>query len=156
MADSADGNGSKTIEDMAQEKVFQGATVDLGSLQRQDGIITQAMDKLTRTNLGIIQTFIHAEKDDENYRQILKNAIWKNTHEQDLFTLAITCCDLTGATVIKRLLLDRLTARSAGTNGWAQLAAYEALTHTTFTSQHVNTRGNKKGVKPGKTNSPLT
>jgi len=149
------GNGHSSIEDMARQKVFEGVTVDIGTLQRQDGIITQAIDKATKTGLGVIQTYIHAENDDNNYRQILKNAVWKNTEEQDKAILALAACALTGCKKGTKIILDRLTARSSGINGWLQSSAFEALTHTTFLTNNTNDRKKQYG-NGNKTNSPLT
>ena len=91
--------------------------------------------------MGIIQTYIHAESDDKNYRQILKNAVWKNTEEQDKAILAINECHLTGCVKGMKMVLDRLTARSSGLDGWLQESAFRALTHTSY---EWNTGANKK------------
>lgn len=151
----SDGNGHMSLDELAQKQVFEGVTVDMGTLRRQDGIITQAMDKLTRTNLGIIQRFITAENKDDEYRQIIKNAVWKTTEEQDKAVLAIAECRLTGATKALKIILDRLTARSAGVNGWLQIWAADALTHTTFISQNMQAKGKKYDNSQHKSSSPL-
>lgn len=153
--DNNNSNGHKSIEDMAQEKVFEGATVDLGALKRQDGIITGEMLKLSGQQMGIVQTYVHAQKNDDDYRQILKNAIWKSTEEMDKCILAIAVCRLTGAEKGLAIICDRLTARSAGTNGWAQEWAGRTLTHTTFTSQSIQSKANKNDNSK-KSNSPLS
>lgn len=133
-------NGKKTIEDMAEEKVFEGATIELGDLQRQDGLIAEAIDKAQSRNLGVIQTVITAEQDDNNYRQILKRGVWKSTHEMDLAVAALAECEKTNAKQGKKVILDRITARSAGLNGQLISQALEALTHTHFITNSDNQR----------------
>lgn len=128
------GNGKKTIEEMAEEEVFKGVTLNIGEFQRQDGIIAESIDKSRGRNLGVIQTVINAVEDDKSYRQILKLALWKNTEEQDKAVNALSVCRLTGAKNAMRTVLDRITARSAGINGALIHEAFEALTHTTFTT----------------------
>jgi len=130
-------NGGKSIEDMAKEKVFEGVTLNLADMQRQDGIITEWLDKSKNRNLGVIQTVINAVDDDKNYRQILKLGLWKNTEEQDKAVNALAVCRLTGAKNAMRTILDRITARSAGVNGELIHEAFEALTHTTFTTNSM-------------------
>lgn len=150
------GNGHKTIDEAVEEKVFEGVTINIGELQRQDGQIAEAIDKASAHNLGVIQTVIHAVNNDDDYRQILKLAIWKNTEEQDKAVNALSICRLTGAKKAMRTILDRITARSAGINGALIHEAFEALTHTTFTQQTLG--GSKKRWHDDreKSNSPLS
>lgn len=130
-------DGHKTVEEMAQEKTFKGVVVNLGELQRQDGLIAESIDKSRAHALGVIQTVITAEQDDKNYRQILKRARWKNTEEMDKAVNALAVCDITGAVKAKRIILDRITARSAGVDGELLHEALIALTHTTFTTRNI-------------------
>ena len=147
------GNGSKTIEEMAKEEVFKGAIVNLKELQRQDGLIAEYIDKSRNQSLGVIPTFINANSDDE-VRQILKHAIWKTTEEQDKCVQAIAVCRITGATEGLRTILDRLTARSAGLNGFLMLEAFKTLSQTTFVSKSEQL---KKGKYDSRSNpaSPI-
>ena len=77
---------------------------------------------------------INAVNDDKDYRQILKLGLWKNTEEQDKAVNAIAVCRLTGAKKALQTVLDRITARSAGINGALIHEAFEALTHTSYTT----------------------
>ena len=146
------GNGNKSLAEMAEEKVFNGVTVTLGELQRQDGMITEAIDKMNTRNAGGIQSVVNAN-DDKDYRQILKHANWKNSEEADKASLALAVCDITGATKAKKFILDRITARSAGIDGWLMHESFEALTHTTFTTNSGNIKQKNDG---NKSNSPLS
>ena len=148
------GNGKKTIEQLAQEKAYTGLIVRIGELQRQDGIITEAMDKGAARNLGVMQTLITAEEDDKNYRQILIRARWKNQEQRDKYVKAIAVCRMTGAVKAMQTLLDLITADTAGDNGIIRQETLEGMTHTTFTSK--NEMGKKyKNDNRNKTDSPI-
>lgn len=135
-----DGDGEKTIEQMAKERVFKGGTIDLSELQRRDGLIAESIDKAGKHGEGVIQTFIHAQADDKDYRQILKHALWKSREEMDKAVNALASCDITGAVKAKKVVLDRITAHSAGIDGQLMHESYEALTHTTFTTDYSHGR----------------
>jgi hypothetical protein len=147
-------NQVETIEQMAERKAagFAGATVQLSTLQMRDGQIAEQIDKANAQHLGVIQGFVNAVMDDKNYRQILKNAIWKNEHEARLAVRAISQCLYTGATQTLRTILDVITAKSSGVNGFLMHEAFEALTHTTFTSNHTDYSKRKNG---NNSNSPI-
>lgn len=147
------GNGKKTIEQMAKEKAFKGLIVRIGELQRQDGIIAEAIDKSNSRNLGVIQTMITAETDDSNYRQILKRARWHNQEHRDKFVKAIAVCRITGAIKALQTLLDMITADSAGDNAIWSKEAIEGLTHTTLTTHENIDR--KKKYDNSKQGSPI-
>lgn len=123
-----DGNG---------DKEFQGVTIDLKTLQRQDGLIAEAIDKSRNQNQGVIMTILTAEQDDKNYRQILKRARWKNPEEIDKAVLALGEARMTGAKNAEQIILDRVTAHSAGIDAQIIRESYEALTHTTFTNRLI-------------------
>ena len=149
-----EGNGQKTIEQMAQEKAYGGLIVRIGEMQRQDGIITEAMDKMIGRNLGVIQTIITAESDDENYRQILKRARWKNQEQRDKFVKALAVCRITGAKKAAKTLLDLVTADSAGDNAVWIGEAIEGLTHTTLTTREEISKKKKYDDK-NRSSSPI-
>ena len=129
-------NGDGIVEKMAMEKAFKGGIIDLHELQRRDGLIVEGIDKAGNHNIGVIQTFVHAEADDKDYRQILKHALWKSREEMDKAVNALAVCRITGATNAMKVLLDRITAHSAGIDGQLMHESYEALTHTTFTTNY--------------------
>jgi hypothetical protein len=148
-------NEPMSIEQIAERKAaFPGATLKLEDLMRQDGQIAEAIDKSNAQHAGVIQSFVNAITDDKNYRQILKNTLWKSTEEQDKAVYALACCEMTGAVHAKKMLLDRLTARSSGINGFLMHEALEALTHTTFTSQKYDFTKRKNGHRDS--NSPIS
>jgi hypothetical protein len=149
-----DNNGKKTIVDIAREKTFLGATVTLDELVRRDGQIAESLDKANGQRLGVIQRAL-TPSTDEDYRQILKLAVWKSPEEMDKAVNALAECDITGADTIKKIILDRITAHSAGTSGYLLHEAFEALTHTTFTSQNIEQRKKWNGSR-NNTNSPLS
>jgi len=149
-----DGNGRKTIEDMAKEKVFEGATIKLEDLMRRDGMIAESIDKSRGQQGGVIMTMITAEEEDKHYRQILKRGRWANQEQRDKFVKALAVCRITGAKKAAQVILDLITANSAGDNGaWIQ-ETVEGLTHTTMTWNDNNKNGSKK--KHVNDNSPIS
>jgi len=150
-------NGGKTIEQMAQEQAYTGLIQTIGSMQRQDGIITEAMDKMRGQGLGVIQTIITAESDDKNYRQILKRARWRNQEQRDKYVKALAMCRITGAVKAAQTLLDLITADSAGDNAVWINEAIEGLTHTTLTTKEEISKHRKKyDDYRNKTTSPIS
>ena len=148
------GNGKKTIEQMAQEKAFTGLVVRMGEMQRQDGIMAEALDKSINKSLGVIQTLITAEEDDVNYRQILIRARWKNQEQRDKFVKAIAVCRLVGAKAAAKTLFDLITADSAGDNGAIRIEAVEGITHTTLTTREELSK-KKKHEYASRSTSPI-
>jgi len=148
-------NGKRTLSEIAAERAaFPGAVVTLDQLVRQDGLIAESIDKASGQKLGVIQRAL-TPSTDEDYRQILKMAVWKSPEEMDKAVAALAECDITGAVEVKKIILDRITARSAGVNGWLLHEAFEALTHTTFTSQTIEQRKKWNGHRDN-SSSPLT
>jgi len=147
---------SETVEEMARREAFKGTVVKLSELQRQDGLIAESIDKSIQHNQSIIMTTITAVSDDKDYRQILKQANWRSTEEMDLYCHALAVCDFTGAVMARKHLLDRITAHSAGEGRQAIRDGLEALTHTTFTTQHDMEKKNKWGNNDrNKSSSPI-
>jgi hypothetical protein len=135
------GNGHKTGEELNNE--FPGVTLNLRDLQRQDGLIAESIDKSQSHNAGVIPTFINANN-DKDYRQILQHAYWRNFEEADKATLALATCDMTGAKKAAHYILDRITSHQGGEKGYLMGKAFEALTHTTFTSNSIDDRKKKQ------------
>lgn len=154
MDTGGNGNGKKTIEQMAQEKAFTGLVVRMGEMQRQDGIMAEAMDKSINKSLGVIQTLITAEEDDGNYRQILIRARWKNQEQRDKYVKALSVCRLVGARAAAKTLLDLITADSAGDNGAIRIEAVEGITHTTLTTREELSK-KKKHDYANRSTSPI-
>lgn len=158
MEDNNNGNGHKTVESIAKETALkaclEGCTVDIKELRRQDGLIAESIDKSRNQTQGVIPTFINANSDDE-VRQILKHSLWKNTEEQDKCIQAIAVCRVTGATQGIMTILDRLSARSAGINGYLMEAAFRTLSQTTFVSKSEGLKKDKNGYSARPTD-PIT
>lgn len=148
-------NGNKTIEEIAETKHIEGVVMRLGELQRQDGIITESIEKSSKSGQGVIQTVISAVASDANYRQILKLARWHNDHHRDITLAALRETDAAGAWKARKAILDKITAESGGNNGELIREALEALTHTTFTSQHLQDR-KRGGKNDSKADSRIT
>ena len=127
------------LERIALEKVLDknrersDNIIRLGTLARQDGMIAEAIDKSAKQGLGVIQSVLTAN-DDEEERQILKHALWKSQEQRNLYVIALSHLRLTGAVNARRTLLDLITANSAGDNGWLISESYHALNHTSFTT----------------------
>ena len=152
-----DGDGKKTIEQMAQERAYKGLIVHIGELQRQDGIITEAVDKSIGRSLGVIQSIITAEEDDKNYRQIFRRARWKNQEQRDKYVKAFAMCRITGAVKAAQTLLDLVTADSAGDEAVWIHEAIEGLTHTTLTTRDEISKHRKKSDDyRNKSTSPIS
>ena len=149
------GNGKKTIEQMAKEKAYDGLIVRASQLHRQDGIITEALEKSIAHDRGVIQTLITAELDDKNYRQILIRARWKNQEQRDKYVKALAICRMVGAKKAEQTLLDLITADTAGDDGALRHETNEMITHTTLTTREELERKKKHGDYKGKTTSPI-
>lgn len=156
MTSGISGNGQhpQTIDEIAEQKAaFPGATVKLSTLVMRDGQIAEAIDKSNTQHQGVINSYINAVTNDKDYRQILKMAHWKDEKQATLAVRAINHCLRTGAMQTLRAILDDITARSAGNNSFLMHEAFEALTHTTFTSQHYDYGKKKSGGN--NSNSPI-
>lgn len=149
-------NGHKSAADIIKEKVFEGVTLQLKDLQRQDGQIAEALDKSSKHHIGVIQSVISAVDKDEEYRQILKLANWKTPEEMDKAVIAISCCLRVGASKTLRLILDKITAHSSGINGWLLQKALDALTHQTVTTEEIMNRKNKQRGNTTANSSPFS
>lgn len=152
---NGDGDGRRTIEEMAEAKAYKGLIVRAGDLLRQDGIITEAMDKMTGKGLGVIPTLITAEEDDKNYRQMLIRARWKNEEQRDKYVKAIAVCRITGAKKGAQTLFDKITADQAGDEGALRREAYTALTQSTFITREEFERKKKHDDSRSKSTSPI-
>ena len=151
-----DGDGKKTIEQMAQEKAYSGLIVRIGELQRQDGIITESIDKSIGRGTGVIMSVITAEEKDENYRQIFSHARWNNQEQRDKYVKAYSMCRITGAKKAAKTLLDMVTADAAGDEGVWIRETESMLTHTTLTTREEIDKKKKKWYEDrSKSTSPI-
>lgn len=155
-----DDNGHDPAEIALEQTVkqqFPGARVTLGQLEREDGIIAQAAENMNRNATGVLQRAMSAVENDEHYRQLLRLAYWDNPQQYVRTCAAIAECRLIGDDEGIRMIIDVITAQSAGLKGGLLHDIFEALTHTTF---NTNYSGNNKhwwqrNGKP-KDNSPIS
>lgn len=134
------------------EAVREKNIIRLGQLTRQDGLIAEAIDKSAKQGLGVIQSVLTAN-DDEEERQILKHALWKDQEQRVKYVRALSDCRLTRAVNGRQTILDLISANSAGDNGWLILQSYHALNHTSYTLNDANQ--NRRRFFGGKSdNSP--
>lgn len=145
-----------TLAGEVKKSVFKGATITMGEMMRQDGIIAEAIDKQNTRSLGVVQTFITAIDDDKHYRQILKLARWRNARHREIYVKALNACRITGAWNAWRTLLDMITAEAAGEDGALMHEAAEALTHTSITTREEIERKKKFERTRDKSTSPLS
>ena len=132
-----------TLGGAVKKAAFQGATIKLSEMMRQDGLIAEALDKQNKHNLGVVQTFITAIDDDKSYRQILKLARWRNARHREIYVKALNACRITGAWNAWKTLLDMITAEAAGEDGALMHEAASALTHTSITTREEIERKQK-------------
>lgn len=115
-----------------------GAFLDLEKMKRPDGILTHALNK---GQMGVLQSAMHAESKDEDYRQELKTGFFLSTNESDKVVAAINEAERYGCSL--KPIVDWLIARSAGTNGGRLRAVFETISHTTFTTNYQGKNNNK-------------
>lgn len=148
----------KTVMDIAKKKAFEGAFVKLEDLQKQDGMIADALAGLSNQTMGVIQTLITAispKDDDIEYRQILLRARWKDEEQRQRYVKALAVCRMVGAKKAAQTLLDLITAQSAGDGAELRHDAIEGITHTTFTTREEYAK-RKKYEGSNKSNSPIS
>lgn len=129
--EQTEGNGSGTAK---------GAQLDLATLQREDGIIPRSILSGNRDNSGVIAKAMTAIDKNADYRQELKTGYFSSPKKQMQMVLALDECRECG--VDDTLVVDLLIAQKAGERGGFMHDIFEALTHTTFST---NYRGGKNG-----------
>ncbi len=147
-----DGNGHDPTDEAAAE-AFQGAKLKLDDLRRPESLFS-TLDKGGQQ--GILQRAMTPPSKDEDYRAELKTGYFRSPEEADLAVAAINERLMCGVSI--RPLVDKIIARSAGTNGSRLQAILEALTHTTFTTNYQGKQhwwsGRHNGNSTNK-NSPI-
>lgn len=133
-----EGNGDGVVGE-AVEEAFKGAYLNVKDMKREDGIISTAA--LSRTQQGVLQRAMTAEKKDVDYRQELKTAFFLSTDEADTWVGALNECDRYGCS--RKLNLDWLIARNAGVQGGRFKAILEAITHTFFQTNYTGQKHNR-------------
>ncbi len=126
--------------DQAVGQIFPGARVGLSQLEKEDGIIAKAAENIGRNSAGVLQRSMSAVENDEHYRQALKIAYWDNPQQYVKTCAAIAECRLCHDIEGLRMIVDVVTAQSAGIKGGLLNAIFNALTHTTF---NANVSGKK-------------
>lgn len=144
---SKNGDGFDPIEGAAEE-AFKGAHLDLADFKREDGILTRG----GASYQSLLHRVISAIKEDKEYRNELKTALWASSDEADNAVAALDeCFELH---MDPRPIIDQIIARSSGRNHELLAMALQTLTHTTFTTNYPNQRGKYVRPKGGNT-SPL-
>lgn len=130
---------------------FPGATISLEEIERQDGIITQEAVKAfaNRNTSGVLQRAMTAISKDDEYRQELKTAFWSSPKKARQWVLAKEELEMFGLPI--QPLVDDLIAHKAGVQGGLIHEIFEALTHTSFTTNY--TGKNKTGFWPFRRNN---
>lgn len=145
-------NEMATVE--AEKESFKGARIPLKELEREDGVITEAVSKtIGRANMGVLLKAMTAVESDKEYRQILKFGNYRTREKARQAVKAIDECRRFGYEDGITAILDDITAQSAGENMELLRAVFETLTHTTFTTNSIVSR--KKG-DDSRSASPLS
>ena len=135
-----DGKGGVGVE-------FKGPVLDVSALKREDGILTRQ----TPQGQSLLHRVITAIKDNKEYRQELKTALFASADEADEAVSALDECFVLGMDPTP--IINQIIARSAGKNHDLLYEALRTLTHTTFTTNYQ--KGNKN-VNPRYSNSPIS
>lgn len=120
------------------DEIPDGANLDYESIRREDGIISQAALQAFagRNNSGVLQRSMTAPTDDKDYRQVLITANWPSMRKGHEWVLAKYEWCRYGLSIAP--LVDDLIAMKAGEHGSFILSIFEALTHTSFTTNYTN------------------
>lgn len=125
---------------------FKGPILDVSALKREDGLLTRT----TPQYQSLLHRVISAIKDNKDYRQELKTALFATPDEADEAVSALDECFVLGMDPTP--IINQIIARSAGKNHDLLYEALRTLTHTTFTTNYQKGKGN---VQPRYSNSPL-
>lgn len=118
----------------------KSALFKLEDLQRPDGIIATAALNRNRDNAGVLAKAMTAIEENEHYRQELKTGYFTSPIKQMQMVLALNECEECG--IDKTLVVDLLLAQKAGVKGGLLHDIFEALTHTTFSTNYTGNRNN--------------
>lgn len=126
---------------------LKGPVIDVSALKREDGFMTRVSPQYQ----SLLHRVISAIKDNKDYRQELKTALFATSDEADEAVSALDECFALGMDPTP--IINQIIARSAGKNHDLLYEALRTLTHTTFTTNY------QKGVKsvgPRYPSSPLS
>lgn len=144
-------------EENGGKEPIRGAKFKLENLQRPDGIITSAILSQNREGSGVLHTAMTSIKDNKDYRQELKTAYFSSDRKQMQMVLALD--ELKECGIDETLVIDLLLAMKAGIKGGFIHDVFEALTHTTFSTNYGGKKdGNRwwnRGESRNGTNSPI-
>ena len=125
---------------------FKGPIINVNDLKREDGLLTRTSPQYQ----SLLHRVISAIKDNKDYRQELKTALFATSDEADEAVSALDECFVLGMDPTP--IINQIIARSAGKNHDLLYEALRTLTHTTFTTNYQ--KGNKN-VNPRYPSSPL-
>ena len=109
---------------------FKGPIIDVNDLKREDGLLTRS----TPQYQSLLHRVISAIKDNKDYRQELKTALFASPDEADEAVSALDECSVLGMDPTP--IINQIIARSAGKNHDLLYEALRTLTHTTFTTNY--------------------
>jgi len=118
------------------------AVFDLETIQRPDGIIPTSLLNMGRESSGVLASAMRAIEKNDQYRQELKTGYFTSPTKAMQMVLAIDECREVG--IEPTLVVDLLIAQKAGVKGGLLHDIFEALTHTSFST---NYRGGNNGSK---------
>lgn len=122
-------DGHDVVEEAAKE-AFAGTRLDLTKLRREDGILTHPGPG----GQSLLHRVISAIKDNKDYRQELKIALFSSSDEADNAVAALEECFELGMNSTP--IIDQIIARSSGQNHDLLFEVLRTLTHTTFTTNY--------------------
>ena len=144
-------------KDNEHEQVV-GAKFHLEDLIRPDGIIATHALNQSKDSSGVLAKSMTSIIKNEDYRQELKTGWFNSPMKQMQMVLALDECRECG--IDETLVVDLLLAQKAGIQGGLMHDIFEALTHTTFSTNYGGKSGNRwwnRGEsRDGSKNSPLS
>ena len=143
--ENPDGDGHKG-EPGDPSATFKGPVIDVEKIKRQDGLFTIGSTQ----SQSLLHRVISAEKDNKNYRQELKTALFATSDEADEAVSALSECTVLGMDPTP--IIDQIIARSAGKNHDLLYEALRTLTHTSFTTNYQK----EKNAKQRGSNRPFS
>lgn len=144
------GNGHISIDDPEMPVAFKGALLELNKIQEEDGRLAQATRNSNKQNQGVINRILSSTNNEE-YREILLRI--KNPKLVNYFLDALAECRKYKLDDQITYIVDRMHAEAANSVSDLIIKGFQALTHTTITS-NVNAFGRAKNwFKRGNNNN---
>lgn len=120
------------------EPIIKGPTINLSDKQPLFG-------RITPQHQSLLHRVISAIKDNSDYRQELKTALFTSSDEADEAVSALDECFALGMDPTP--IINQIIARSAGQNHDLLYEALRTLTHTSFTTNYPGNKNEKRNRK---------